>query len=231
MGLCWWWVFNSPVLVGLIWTTRNLQENCKGLNWIQISSLRLTFLWNHATVMWFLYVRYCTLSDVLTTGGIKQMVTQNRSEYGRGSRVTLWAHPTHSDTDSEELRLKYRCWLRDRLLNSDILVDEMLSQFYCILTYLLNFVTQMYVLLWWGAVPRLSCGNTNVCFLRFVDIFYGLIVQLIIQLKKVITSAVTNKLVHKEIFKDFLQKEIIDLLVSFLWIRVQPRSLFVVSTL
>jgi hypothetical protein len=27
MGLCcWWWLFNSPVLVGLIWTTRYLQE-------------------------------------------------------------------------------------------------------------------------------------------------------------------------------------------------------------
>jgi hypothetical protein len=28
-GLCWWWLFNSPVLVGLIWTTRNVQEKKK----------------------------------------------------------------------------------------------------------------------------------------------------------------------------------------------------------
>jgi hypothetical protein len=26
MGLCWWSLFNSPVLVGLLWATRNLQK-------------------------------------------------------------------------------------------------------------------------------------------------------------------------------------------------------------
>jgi hypothetical protein len=26
MGLCWWRLFNSQVIVGLIWTTRSLQE-------------------------------------------------------------------------------------------------------------------------------------------------------------------------------------------------------------
>jgi hypothetical protein len=38
VGLYWWWLFNSPVLVGLIRTTRYLQKK----NWlrIQISSLR-----------------------------------------------------------------------------------------------------------------------------------------------------------------------------------------------
>jgi hypothetical protein len=26
MGLCWWWLFNYPLLVGLIWTTRKKKE-------------------------------------------------------------------------------------------------------------------------------------------------------------------------------------------------------------
>jgi hypothetical protein len=28
-GACWWWAFNSPALVGIIWTTRKLREKCK----------------------------------------------------------------------------------------------------------------------------------------------------------------------------------------------------------
>jgi hypothetical protein len=47
------------------------------------------FLWNRATVMRLRYVRHCTLSDVGTTGGLKQIGTHNRSENGRSAWVTL----------------------------------------------------------------------------------------------------------------------------------------------
>jgi hypothetical protein len=58
MGLCWWWLFNSPVLVKLI------LKNGYRLRWISMSSLRKIFLWNQATMIRFRYVRYCTLSEV-----------------------------------------------------------------------------------------------------------------------------------------------------------------------
>jgi hypothetical protein len=38
-----------------------------------------------------------------TTGGIKQLGKYNRSEKGRGARVALSAHPTHTDTDTSTL--------------------------------------------------------------------------------------------------------------------------------
>jgi hypothetical protein len=35
------------------------------------------------------------------TGGMKQMGTRNAAENGRGARVALCAHPSHTDTDNE----------------------------------------------------------------------------------------------------------------------------------
>jgi hypothetical protein len=37
---------------------------CEGFSWIQISSLRYTFLWNQSTMVRFRYVRYCVLLKV-----------------------------------------------------------------------------------------------------------------------------------------------------------------------
>jgi hypothetical protein len=47
--------------------------------------------WNQATMMRFRHMRYCNLSEVQTTGGIKQMETRNTSENGGGTRVILCA--------------------------------------------------------------------------------------------------------------------------------------------
>jgi hypothetical protein len=55
---------------------------------------------SNLTTMTFHYVSYCTLSEVRTTGGIKQMGTHNISENGRGAWVVLYAHPSHTDTDT-----------------------------------------------------------------------------------------------------------------------------------
>jgi hypothetical protein len=52
-------------------------------------------------MMRFLYVTYCTSTEVRTTGGIKQVEMHNRSENGRGACVALCAHPTHADSDTE----------------------------------------------------------------------------------------------------------------------------------
>jgi hypothetical protein len=80
MGLCWWWLFDYPVLVGLICTTRNPQKNGEGFSWIQISSLGETILWNQESLMRFCYVRYCTFSEAPKYWRKKQMGKRKRSE-------------------------------------------------------------------------------------------------------------------------------------------------------
>jgi hypothetical protein len=58
------------------------------------------------TIMRFSYVRYCTLSEVRDYWrGIKLMQMRNRSENGCSVRVTLCAHLTHTDTDTDEIEL------------------------------------------------------------------------------------------------------------------------------
>jgi hypothetical protein len=44
-------------------------------------------------------LRYCTLSEVRTNGGVKQIGTHDSSENGRSAWVALCAHPTHTDTE------------------------------------------------------------------------------------------------------------------------------------
>jgi hypothetical protein len=63
MGLCRWWLFNYPVLVGLIWTIRNLQE--------KIAKALAEFKFCHSGNIFMeprnydeTYVRYCTLLEV-----------------------------------------------------------------------------------------------------------------------------------------------------------------------
>jgi hypothetical protein len=96
MGLCWWWVFNSPVFVEQIWATWNLQaKNGEGFSWILISSAKHFY---GTKLLWW----YPVMKDTVlcqrhgTTGGIKQMETHNRSENGRGARFALSAHLTHA---------------------------------------------------------------------------------------------------------------------------------------
>jgi hypothetical protein len=84
-------VTNSPVLVALILTTRNLQGNiCEGFSSIQISSLRFTIIMepcdHDETPLWK------TLYFATDTG------THKRSENGRSAWVTLRAHPIYTDT-------------------------------------------------------------------------------------------------------------------------------------
>jgi hypothetical protein len=72
----------------------------RAFSWIKISSLRMTFLWNQATMMRFRCARYCKGQRYGTTGWIKQMGTQNESEDGRCAWVTLCAHPNYIDEES-----------------------------------------------------------------------------------------------------------------------------------
>jgi hypothetical protein len=58
---------DSPSCGGVIWQNKQSHTSSVtvcGFSWIQISSLRYTFLWNQVTMMRFRYVKYCTLSAV-----------------------------------------------------------------------------------------------------------------------------------------------------------------------
>jgi hypothetical protein len=56
---------------------KSKEKNGEGFRLIQVSSLKYIFLWNRATIMRFHYVRYCTLLEVRTNDGIKEMGMHN----------------------------------------------------------------------------------------------------------------------------------------------------------
>jgi hypothetical protein len=64
MGLCWWYCLIPQFLLDWYGQEIYRKKNGEGFSWIQILSLRKTFLWNQATMLRFCYVRYCTLSRV-----------------------------------------------------------------------------------------------------------------------------------------------------------------------
>jgi hypothetical protein len=68
-----------------------------GFNWIHISSLAKTCLWNQATVMRFCYVRYCNLLEVRDYWRNKSEGVHNRSENGRGARVALYSYTENTE--------------------------------------------------------------------------------------------------------------------------------------
>jgi predicted NodU family carbamoyl transferase len=78
--------------------------------------------------MRFRYVRHCTLSELRTTGGIKQVGTHNRSESGRGALVTFYVHPAHTDTGIEVQGTDYQSKLSPE---TEVIYCEISVQAYC----------------------------------------------------------------------------------------------------
>jgi hypothetical protein len=114
MGLCWWSPFNSPILLGLIWTTRNLQKKMvKALAEFKFCHLGKHFYGTKR--LWSDSVLYSTVlcQRYGTSSGIKQMGTHNRSENGCSAWFTLCAHPTSTDTDTDTSIQRQSCYMLD----------------------------------------------------------------------------------------------------------------------
>jgi hypothetical protein len=99
MGLCWWWLFSSPVLVGQIWTTKNLMKKIsKALGEFRFRRFDKHFFWGGGGASDYDEITLCKiLYFVISRGLLAEQSSGDAQQIRKWSRcMGRLLRPPHS---------------------------------------------------------------------------------------------------------------------------------------